>query len=276
MAHASKSPRTASQHTTSRTSTRSPGSSSPRSTPSLFKTLQTPGHARSQLLRRLAGVALLLAALFVAASGLRDNPQVLVFARDVGAGQELRAEDVHTIRVPQDAIPTHGAIATADDVVGRVVTSPAVAGEFVTELRLLGDELTSNLVPDGHMVPLKLAEPDLVSLLHHGDTVNVVTSWEDGHSPGLFAPGVVAEHARVIATSADITSGSGNSGRAGAGASATILIALPAEQAQVVASASLSQPLTVVITGERTNIQQKSRRLGSTCRNSLNFDTSRT
>lgn len=81
----------------------------------------------------------MLAALFVAASGLRDNPEILVFARDVGAGQELRAEDVHTIRVPQEAIPTNGALASAEDVVGRVVTSPAVAGEFVTELRLLGD-----------------------------------------------------------------------------------------------------------------------------------------
>lgn len=260
MAHASESPRTASsraatKRATSRSSTRSSGSSSSRSAPSLVKTLQTPGHARSQLLRRLVGMGLLLAALFVAASGLRDNPEVLVFARDVGAGQELEAEDVHTIRVAQDAIPTNGTLMTADEVVGRVVTAPAVAGEFVTELRLLGDELTSNLVPDGHMVPLKLAEPDLVSLLHHGDTVNVVTSREDEYSPGLFAPVIVAEQARVIATSADITSGAGTSGRAGAGASATILIALPAEQAQVVASASLSQPLTVVITGERANIQ---------------------
>ena len=257
MAHAPNSPRTASsrasaQRATSQASTRTTS----RSAPSLLKTLRTPGHARSQLLRRLVGVGLLLAALFVAASGLRDNPEILVFARDVGAGQELRAEDVHTTRVPQDAIPTNGALMTAEDVVGRVVTSPAVAGEFVTELRLLGDELTSNLVPDGHMVPLKLAEPDLVSLLHHGDTVNVVTSREDEYSAGLFAPVVVAEQARVIATSADITSGGVNSGRAGTGASATILIALPAEQAQVVASASLSQPLTVVITGERANIQQ--------------------
>ena len=75
-----------------------------------MKTLRTPGHARSQLLRRCIGVALLLAALFVAASGVRENPEVLVFARDVKAGQEISAADVHTVRIPQDAIPADSSL----------------------------------------------------------------------------------------------------------------------------------------------------------------------
>ena len=217
--------------------------------------LTTPGYARSQFIRRVIGVILVLAAVVVALSGLRESPEVLVFAHDVDAGQELTAEDTHLVRVPHDVIPDEGALHDADEAVGRVITAPAVAGEFVTELRLLGDELTSQLVPGGHMVPLKLAETDIVSLLHHGDTVNVVSSQEDELSPGLFSPLTVAEGARVIATSADISAGAHSSTNASAGSPATILLALPADQAQLVASASLSQPLTVVITGERAELQ---------------------
>lgn len=217
--------------------------------------LTTPGYARSQFIRRVIGVILVLAAAVVALSGMRENPEVLVFARDVDAGQELTAEDTHLVRVPHDVIPDEGAVHDPDEVVGRIITAPAVAGEFVTELRLLGDELTSQLVPGGHMVPLKLAEPDLISLLHHGDTVNVVSSQEDELSPGLFSPLTIAEGARVIAASADISAGAHASSNASVGSPATILLALPADQAQLVASASLSQPLTVVITGERAELQ---------------------
>lgn len=225
------------------------GHKRPRS-PGLVRTLHTPGHARSQLIRNFLAIALVITAALVALSGMRENPEVVVFARDVEAGAELRAEDLTTIRIAESAIPSSATFTSTESLHGRVITAPAAAGEFVTELRVLGDELTSALVPDGHMVPLKLAEPDLIALLHHGDTVNIVTSQEDDFAPGHFAPVVIAEDARVIATSVD---------NPGASASpATILIALPADQAQVVASASLSQPLTVVITGGRASVQQAS------------------
>src|SRR5699024_2465789 len=154
-------------------------------------------YARSQFIRHVIGVILAVAAVVVGLTGLGEPPDIRVFDRDVDAGQELTAADTNLVRVPHDVIPDDGAWHDPDEVVGRIITAPAVAGEFVTELRLLGDELTSQLVPGGHMVPLKLAEPDLISLLHHGVTVNVVSSQEDELSPGLFSPLTIAEGARV-------------------------------------------------------------------------------
>lgn len=227
-----------------------------KSQTSTLQILKTPGYQRSQFIRRALGLVLVLAAALVALSGLRENPEVVVFARDVDAGRALTADDVATVRVPEEIIPAAGALHTPEEVIGRVLAAPAVGGEIITELRLVGDDLTSFLVPDGHLVPLKLAEPDLVSLLHHGDTVNVVTSQVTAEEPGFAQPLIIAEGARVIATSADISAG-GNGGQGStSGSPATVLIALPAEQAQVVASASISQPLTVVITGDRARLPE--------------------
>src|SRR5699024_4265271 len=112
--------------------------------------LTTPADARSQSIPRVTGVLLSLSTAVFALSRMRENPEVRVSAREVDAGQELTAEDTHLVRVPHDVIPDEGALHDPDEVVGRVITAPAVAGEFVTELRLLGDELTSQLVPGGH------------------------------------------------------------------------------------------------------------------------------
>src|SRR5699024_4822448 len=93
---------------------------------SLSQMLTVPGYARAQFIRRDIGVILVLAAAVVALSGMRENPEVLVFARDVDAGQELTAEDTHLVRVPHDVIPDEGALHDPDEVVGRVITEPGV------------------------------------------------------------------------------------------------------------------------------------------------------
>src|SRR5699024_11788018 len=129
-------------------------------------------------------------------------------------------------------IPAAEALRTPDEAIGRVAAAPATSGEIITHVRLIGEELTSFLVPNGHMVPLKLAELDVVSLLHHADTVNVVTSQGLRGQPDSLQPLVIAEGARVIATSADISAGGIASSTTGARSPATGLIALPAEQAQ--------------------------------------------
>src|SRR5699024_10371081 len=127
------------------------------STPQILK---TSAYQRSQFIRRARARVLVLAAAIVAPSGLRESPEVVVFASDVDGGRALTAEDVATVRVPEEIIPAAGALHTPEEVIGRVLAAPAVGGEIITELRLVGDDLTSFLVPDGHLVPLKLAEPD--------------------------------------------------------------------------------------------------------------------
>lgn len=260
-------------------------------------TLSSPGYARAALLRRTLSIALLCAAAVVALLGRRENPEVAVFAHDVAAGSVLTAADVDTRTFPASQIPAAirvGGSTTVDDLVGRVVVAAGSEGEVITESRLLGPTLTSQIVSENtqdfslgppHMVPLQLAEPEIAALLHHGDTVDIVTAADsnarsdaradaraDAADPAgaASAAGVAADahesatqgglagdsggQSSLIATGARvITTNTAGKDSAGSG-NASILIALPAAKAQKVASASLSMPLTVVITGERATV----------------------
>ncbi|HLR48261.1 MAG TPA: hypothetical protein VK089_04220, partial [Corynebacterium sp.] len=53
---------------------------------SVLQLLKTPGYARAQFIRRLISAVLICAAVAVAIGGLRDNPEVAVFSRDIDAG----------------------------------------------------------------------------------------------------------------------------------------------------------------------------------------------
>lgn len=219
---------------------------------SLRHTLATPGHPRASLLKKLAAGALVIAAGLVGLSGWKDNPRVPVFAREVAAGQELAAEDIEWRSLPRDVIPASVADqAGPEDLAGRVVVAAGSAGEVVTESRLLGEELTHALGEsagqDYHLVPIKLAEPDIAALLAHGDTVSVVSNGGTGDGGELAGPDaaetVVAQKGKIVSTAA--------AGETTGSQAATILIALPAPAAKKVAAASLSFPLTVVVTGDR-------------------------
>lgn len=214
--------------------------------------MATPGHPRATLLKKLAAGALVIAAGLVGLSGWKENPRVPVFAREVAAGQELAAEDIEWRSLPRGAIPA-GVAAETDlaGLAGRVVVAAGSAGEVVTESRLLGEELTHALGEsagqDYHLVPIKLAEPDIAALLAHGDTVSVVSNGGTGDGGELAGPGaaetVVAQEGKIVSTAA--------AGETAGSQAATILIALPAPAAKKVAAASLSYPLTVVVTGDR-------------------------
>lgn len=214
--------------------------------------MATPGHPRATLLKKLVSGALVVAAGLVGLSGWKENPRVPVFAREVAAGQELAAEDIEWRSLPRDAIPA-GVAAETDpaELAGRVVVAAGSAGEVVTESRLLGEELTHALGEsagqDYHLVPIKLAEPDIAVLLTHGDTVSVVSNGGTGDGGEPAGPGaaetVVAQEGKIVSTAA--------AGETTGSQAATILIALPAPAAKKVAAASLSYPLTVVVTGDR-------------------------
>ncbi|MDR7328838.1 SAF domain-containing protein [Corynebacterium guangdongense] len=194
-----------------------------------------PGHHRSVALRRAASLALLAAALLVAVTGARDRgPSVLVFAEDLEAGQILGPEHLDTVTFPEALAPS-AALSAADEAVGLAITAAATAGEPVTGARLLDARLVEALAgPDATLVPVTLADSEVTALLTHGDTVSIVTVSDD---PGASGPRVVAEGARVVAA-----------GEQSTGSPDTVLVALDAESGLVVAAASLSHPLAVVLT----------------------------
>jgi len=210
--------------------------------------------------RRAIAVALLIAALASALSAAKELPRVPVFSRDLPAGAELALADVDLARLPASSIPDSAVAAKPEELTGRVITAAAGKGEVVTDARLLGEDLVSSLVGGSEaaaarMIPVKLAEPDIIPHLHHGDTVDVVTAVDAASSPSDVGEGEAptAPTARVIATGGRVVSTSSAEGEA---SSSTVLLALPHDHANDVAAASLSQPLTVVIVGDRAHPQQ--------------------
>ena len=229
--------------------------------PRLVSTLRTPGHRRGVVVRRAIAVALLIAALASALSAAKELPRVPVFSRDLPAGAELALADVDLARLPSSSIPDSAVAAKPEELTGRVITAAAGKGEVITDARLLGEELVSSLVGGSEdaaarMIPVKLAEPDIIPHLHHGDTVDVVTAVDAASSPSDVGEGEAptAPTARVIATGGRVVSTSSAEGEA---SSSTVLLALPHDHANDVAAASLSQPLTVVIVGDRAHPQQR-------------------
>lgn len=226
-------------------------------TPRLLSTLRTPGHRRGVLMRRIIAVALLIAALISALSAAKELPRVPVFSRDLPAGAELALTDVELARLPASSIPESAVAKEPEELSGRVITAAASKGEVITDTRLLGEDLVSGLVDPsggmtGRMIPVKLAEPDIIPHLHHGDTVDVVTAV--GATSSAAHPGTAedAPAARVVASGGRVVSTSTSEGEA---SSSTVLLALPNDHANDVAAASLSQPLTVVIVGDRAHPQ---------------------
>lgn len=208
---------------------------SPRSASALLTTLRTPGWRRAVLLRRALAGLLVLAAVTTALHGARDTePRAAVLQRKVPAGGTVTEADLALAPVPPHLLP-ETAVQDPAAVTGQVAATTLPAGAVATELDFIGQQLVTDLLGQpGDLVPLKLAEPEVIPLLRHGDTVTVVS-----HRPKTPEPLVVAEGGRVILADGVDTSDA-----------ATVLIALPEEAARQVAAAALSAPLAVVLTGD--------------------------
>lgn len=194
---------------------------------SRLQALAHPGHHRATLLRRVLALALVVAAgVSMLLDATRTDPQVTTFARPVAAGAKLTAEDLTQVSLPAAVVP-EAAITDPALAVGQILAAGAAAGEVVTTTRLVGPDLVTELVADEPagepftMVPLPLAEPDIMPLLHHGARVDVI-----GQGPAVIAAG-----GRIVTV----------------GEEGTVLVLLRASQAAEVAAASLADPLTVVL-----------------------------
>lgn len=211
----------------------------------LKTTLTTPGWHRTLLIRRaLAALLLLIAAVLFIRSLISTDPRIAVFTVDIPAGTEITATDVTLQSMPSALVP-HTAVHDPTEVVGRIAASSISAGEIVTAPRFVGNELIASFVANGteefpgeqfHMVPLKLADPSVIPLLHHGDTISVIS-----HDPDSGLPRTIATGGKVVLV-----------GQSGSSDPSTVLIALPESSSGMVAAASLSSPLAVVLTGGRS------------------------
>lgn len=195
--------------------------------------LRTPGYRRAVVLRRSAAAFLVVCAAVSALLSRADaDPGVVVFARDVAPGDVVEADDIEIRPLPEEFVPP-STVDTVDAAAGQIVASHASTGEVVTATRLIGPDLVGALVGDDAsnftMVPVKLADPDIIPMLHHGDRVSVVTT-------GDGRPRTVADSGIVV--TAGSTEEEGSSG---------VLLLLAHDDASAVAAASLASPLAVVV-----------------------------
>ncbi|WP_096459767.1 SAF domain-containing protein [Corynebacterium suranareeae] len=176
----------------------------------------------------------------MAQSWLKKDPLAVVVLQDIPAGSTVTSTDVGLRAVPDTYLPNNS-FSSVDDVVGLVAASTLSSGEIATEPRFVGTELINSIVSNVteessteeiNMVPLSLAEPSVIPLLQHGDTISVVSQDSDTGLPEKIAAG-----GKVIL--------------AGGTDPSTILIALPKSLAENVAAQSLNTPLAVVLTGDR-------------------------
>jgi pilus assembly protein CpaB len=69
---------------------------------------------------------------------------VVVAAADLELGAELRADDLHVIQWPENAVPM-GAFSTADEIVGRGLVMPVIQNEPILPMKLAGKDAGSGL-----------------------------------------------------------------------------------------------------------------------------------
>ena len=191
---------------------------------------------RHQLRRRRRLIAAVLAACAVLA-GLRtiappapDTVEVLVAARDLPSGTVLADDDVVARAFPADLAPADATGAAA----GRVLAAAVRRGEVLTDVRLVGPAL-ADAVPGETVLPVRLPDAGMATLLEAGDEVDLVAT-----DPGTGDTAVVARDVTILATPAGVPDGP--SGGAGG---ALVVVSASATEAIAIASAALGQFLTV-------------------------------
>ncbi|MFE3292320.1 SAF domain-containing protein [Rhodococcus sp. NPDC059234] len=198
--------------------------------------LTRPGWARTTLARRTAAGVLVLLAFFLLIRGDRDADEVPVVtaARDLTPGRVLVSSDLRVTPMSAGLVPA-GALSAPGDAIGHTVAGPARSGEVMTDVRLLGPRLAAAAVggPDGRVVPIRLADPEVTDVLRVGDRVDVLTVGGDRSTE----PRVLASSATVVLVSEK------ESGRATR--ERVVMLALPVDAATTVAAASLSGALAV-------------------------------
>ncbi|TRW82000.1 flagellar biosynthesis protein FlgA [Mycolicibacterium sp. 018/SC-01/001] len=216
------------------------GSLNPTALQRLHRRLR-PDWLRTVVARRiLAGALVLLAGAAAWRADPRDDlVEVVVAARDLSAGSALTAEDVRLEHRSPTTLPD-GARTRIDDVAGNTLSGAARRGEVLTDVRVLGPRLTESLAgPGARIAAVSLADAALVDLLRAGDVVDVVSAPTSADT-GAEAR-VIARDAVVVLVS---TPGSGITA---ANANRVVLIALSSSSATVVASAALTQTVTLTL-----------------------------
>jgi hypothetical protein len=150
-----------------------------------FRAVRRAVLVRRRLLAALLTAVAVAAGLHAAAAPPPPSVRVLTAARDLPAGAVVAEADLAERAFAPDTAPA----GLADDAVGRTLASPLRRGEPVTDVRLVGPELTSGR-PDLTPVPVRFPDAAMVDLLEVGDVIDLVATDPQAGGASVVAPGV--------------------------------------------------------------------------------------
>ena len=187
--------------------------------------------------RRLAALCCLLLAGLSAVSSHAPPPaqpltDLVVAARDVGAGSVLGAADLRPARWPRSQVPA-GAARSVNALLGRPVGAAVSRGEPLTAARMLDTTISTGLRPGQVAMPARLADGVSATVFPAGSFVDLYApASTDVPSPGSPATpgGPVAERVRVLATLV--------ASEAGAASSVSLMVAVDRRSAQRMSAVS--------------------------------------
>lgn len=140
--------------------------------------------------RRLLAFVLTAAAVLTGLAAVRPAPPttvpVPVAARDLPAGAVLAPDDLAAVRLPPGAVPDGVAVSP----VGRTLASPVRRGEPVTDVRLVGPDLTATQ-PGLVAVPVRFTDAAMAGLLRAGDRLQLLATDPSSGRTTSVADGVV-------------------------------------------------------------------------------------
>ncbi len=198
--------------------------------------LLRPSWSRTIAARRVAAALLVVLA---AAAALRADPggehtPVVVAARDLSPGSELRTDDL-TLESFDAATVPDGSQRDPTALVGARVAGPVRRGEVLTDARIVTPRLAESTAgPDARLVGVHPADSALLDVLRAGDTVDVLTAdSDDTPRPRLLAGGAVVV---LVSGGSDRDNGE-----------RLLLLALGSRAAADVAAAALVGDVTVTI-----------------------------
>jgi len=202
------------------------------------------GGQRTRVLRRIAAVALLIAAAALASissPSATEGTAVLAAARDLPAGARLAEADVAVVAVRP---PPDGLLDARhpDDLVGVSLSGPMRRGEIFTDARVVGSR-GPDPGPGRAAVPVPLADGTVAALLEPGRHIVLVgVPGADGWSH----PDDAAAAVRVLASDAVVLSvGEPSGGLGGGDRHRIVVVSVPAGDADAVTAAATAGAITV-------------------------------
>lgn len=187
--------------------------------------------------RKLAVVAAIAAVLSAVAAAAPPAPPTLPVVRattDLRTAATVRTSDITVSSIAEDALP-RGALTDPTAVVGRRLIGPVAEGQVLTALDLSNRSLA--IVPGHVIAPLRLADPEVATLLQPGALIDVIAADPESGEASVVAAGV------TVLTVPPPTAGEAASTADGG----LVLVDVRSETATVLAKAAATTRISVVL-----------------------------